>query len=84
MSDEPGVQEVPDVGGVAAARVLVVIRNEIAKLRGIALLRRGFGGIDECADFILGRARGSAGSGGERERKDEPTQDIPPTAACRR
>jgi hypothetical protein len=84
MRDEPGVQEVPDVRNVAAARVPVVIRNEIAKLRGIALLRRGFGGIDECTDIILGRTRRAARGGGERERKDEPTQDIPPTAACRR
>ena len=56
MRDEPGVQEVPDVGGVAAARILVVIRDEIAKLRGITLFRRGFSGIDECADLVLGCA----------------------------
>ena len=43
MRDEPGVQEIPDVGGIAAACILVIIRDEIAKLRGIALLRRGFG-----------------------------------------
>ena len=66
MCDEPGVQEVPDVGGVAAARIRIVIRDEPAKLRGVALLRRGFGGIDECANFVLGGARGSACGGGIR------------------
>ena len=84
MCDEPGMQEVPDVGGIAAARVLVVVGDEIAQPGDIALFGRGFGGIDERAKLVLGRARGSAGGGGERERKDETTQDIPPTAACRR
>ena len=57
MRDEPGVQEIPDIRGIAARSVLVVVGDEGAKVRGIARLGRDFGRVDERVDFVLGRAR---------------------------
>jgi hypothetical protein len=85
MRDEPGVQEIADVGGVAAARVLVIVGDEAAKLGGIARLGRGLGARDELADLVLRSAGGAAARTGEQERERECwlMQEAPPTAGCR-
>jgi hypothetical protein len=86
MRDEPGVQEIADVGGVAAAGVLVVVGDQRAKLGGAARFRRGLRRVDERADLVLGRAGWAAARTGERreERGGRATQAAPPTAAGRR
>jgi hypothetical protein len=75
------VQEGADVTGPAPARVLVVVRDEAAKFRGIARLGRGFGLVDERADLVLGLAGGAAArEAGEQRERGEATQAAPPTA----
>jgi hypothetical protein len=85
MRDEPGVQEIADVGGVATALVLVVVGDQAAKVGSVARLGRGLGARDELADLVFRRAGGTAGCAGEqdRERKNRPKQAPPPTAGCR-
>jgi hypothetical protein len=85
MRDQPGVQEVADLGRVAAALVLVVVGDEAAQLRGIARLGRSLGARDELADLVLRRAGGAAACGGEQDREREgwPRQGVAPTAGCR-
>jgi hypothetical protein len=83
VRDQPGVEEVPDIRGVAALRVFVVVGDEGLEVRGIARLGRGLGGVDERADLVLGRAGGPAGGACEDERETELTQGAPPTAAGR-
>jgi len=85
MRDEPAVQEGADVVGAPAARVFVVVRDEAAKLRGIARLGRGLGLVDERADLVLGRAGGAAArEAGEQREGGEATQAAPPTAEADR
>ena len=85
MRDEPGVQEVADVGRIAAALVLVIVGDEAAQLGGIARLGRGLGACDEFADLVLRSAGGAAARASEqdREREGRPMQGVAPTAGCR-
>jgi len=85
MRDEPGVQEIADFGGIAAARVLVIIGDEAAKLGGIARLGRGLGARDQFADLVLRSTGGAAARAAEQEREREGRlmQEAPPTAGCR-
>ena len=66
MGDEPGVQEISDVGGVAAMRVTVVVGNEAAKCGGVPLFGSSFCLIDQGANLVLGRAGWAATRDGER------------------
>ena len=86
MGDEPGVQEVADVDGVAAARVAVVVGNEAAKCGGVPLFGGSFCFIDQGANLVLGRAGWAATRDGERQREREAglTQGASPIAAGRR
>jgi len=86
MRDEPGMQEVADVGCIAAAGVLVIVGDEPAKPGRVARLGRSLGARDEFADLVLrspGRAAACADEQ-EREREGWPIQEAPPTAGCRR
>jgi hypothetical protein len=79
------VQERADIRGIAPARVLVVVGDERAQIRGVASLGRGFGLVDQGADLVLGRARRAAtGEDGDQdERESAFTQGAPPIAAGR-
>ena len=85
MRDEPGVQEIADVGRIAAALVPVVVGDEAAKFGGIARLGRGLGACDEFADLVLRSAGGAAARAGEQDREREGwlMQGAAPTAGCR-
>ena len=85
MRDEPGVQEIADVGGVPAALVLVIVGDEAAQFGSIARLGRFLGARDQLADLVLGGARGAAARAGEQDREREgwPMQGVAPTAGCR-
>lgn len=71
MRDEISVQEVADLGGIAAGRILVIVGDERAKLGGVARLRGGLRRIDERADLLLGRAGRPASRAGERRDEDD-------------
>jgi hypothetical protein len=64
VRDQPGMQQVADVGGVAARRIAVVVGDEVAQPRGVPRLGRGLGLVQQRADLLLRRARGTAA--GER------------------
>lgn len=83
MRDQPGVQEVADFGGVAPARVLVVVGDEIAQRRGVPLFGGCLGLFDQRANLVLGCSGGAAAGAGERddERKSGVTQGASPIAA---
>ena len=82
VRDEPGMQEVPHVGGIAAARVRVVVGDEGAQLAGVACLGERLGLVHQRADLVLGRAGGAAGGAGEGREQGEATQATPPSAAA--
>ncbi|HEU4515706.1 MAG TPA: hypothetical protein VFR77_00250 [Steroidobacteraceae bacterium] len=83
MGDQPGVQQVPDVRGVAPARVGIVVGDEVAQGRRVAILRERLGLVDERADLLFRRARRAAAGAGDEDRERELTQAAPPTAAGR-
>jgi hypothetical protein len=78
------MQEVADVGGVAAGRIAVIVGDQVAQPGGVPRLGRGFGLVDQRADLLFRRARVTAG--GERKQRSagEPTQAVIPTAGGRR
>ena len=88
MRDEIRVQEVADFGGIAPARIFVVIGDEGTQIRGVAGLGGSLGFVDQGADLVFRRAGGTAagkGKGeGRREREAAVTQGEPPIAAGRR
>ena len=80
------MQEVADVRGIAAARVLVIVGDEPSKPGGIARLGRSLGARDEFADLVLRSPGGAAARAGEQDgdREGWPIQEAPPTAGFRR
>ncbi len=79
------MQDGADVARRAPARIAVVVGDERAQVRGIALLGGELGRIDERADLVLWRAGGTATR--ERERRGEQQaislEDNRPIAAGR-
>jgi hypothetical protein len=86
MCDEPGVEEIADLGGVAAASVLVVIGDGVTQFGGVARLGRGLDVRDESANLFLGRAAWAAAGKSEQnpERERRLSQGNPPIAGRRR
>jgi hypothetical protein len=84
MGGQPGVQQVADIGSVAALWILVVVGDEPLEVRGVSRLGGGFGSVDKRADFFLRRGRAAAGGERQRERGSEPTQAGPRIAASSR
>ena len=86
MRDQVPVQDAADVVRGAPARVLVVVGDQLAQARGVALLGRPFRRVDQRADRVLRRAGRPATR--ERERRDEQqaisSEDTRPIAAGRR
>lgn len=85
VRDQIGVQEIADFRGVASGRVLVVVGDQSAQRRRVALLRGGLGGGNERADLVFGRVRGTAARDRKYKRagEDRVTQARRPTAAGR-
>lgn len=85
MRDQVAVQDGADVARGAPARIAIVVGNERAQVRGIALLGRKLGGIDQRADLVLRRA-GSAATCQREDRGERQltcAADRRPTAAGR-
>lgn len=67
VGDEPGVQEIAQLGGAPALRVLVVVGDELLERRSVARLGGAFGLADQRPNRVFGRARRAAcGEGEER------------------
>jgi hypothetical protein len=85
VRDQVAVLDAADVACTAPARIPVIIGDERAQVRGIALLGGKFRRIDQRADLVLRRA----GRAATREREEcgerQPTcaADTCPTAAGR-
>lgn len=85
MRDQVAVQDAADVTRRAPARVPVVVGDQAAQVRRVALLGRAFRRIDQRADLVLRRAGGAA----TRQREDRGERQLTyaadnrPTAAGR-
>ena len=91
MRDEIRVQKRPQVRGVAAACVFVVVGDERPEIRSVTRLGRDFRLRDEIADLVLGRAGSPAAGNGESRGQCESSrfpwplrQGESPTAGGRR
>ena len=60
MRDQVAVQDAADVARGAPARIPVVVRDQAAQVRRVALLGRAFRRSDQRADLVLRRAGGAA------------------------
>jgi hypothetical protein len=72
VRDQVAVQDAADVARGAPAGIPVVVGDQLAQVRGIALLGRQFRRIDERADLVLRRA----GSTATRQRQDRGERQV--------